>query len=127
AFRMKHVSISLLALSLALGLCLGAAAQEAQPAPTRPLTAPPRPQKLPTPAQWDAAPGVKSYVDKAKALAGNDPDLQFDAGIFCKASGGASNEDRQSLGVPNSEPRLQPYPTPRQAVALPAARLADNW
>src|SRR5881628_2266386 len=59
--------------------------------------------KLPTPAQWDAmSPKAKEYVDKAKALAGHDSDLQFDFGIFCKASGGSQNEDRATIGVPGS-------------------------
>ena len=79
--------------------------------------------KLPTPAQWDAmSPKAKEYVDKARALAGNDPDLQFDFGIFCKASGGSQNEDRATIGVPGSEPRLQPSgsvcpPVPEQCAA----------
>jgi metallo-beta-lactamase class B len=96
-----------------------------QPAPQ--AGRPARPQKLPTQEQWDSAPGVKAYVAKAKALAGSDPDLQFDVGIFCQASGGATNPDRQNLGVPNSEPHLQPFPTPAKAVPMPAAHLADNW
>ena len=66
---------------------------------------------LPTEEQWAAmSPKAKEYVDKAKAIAGDDPDLQFDFGIFCKASGGAQNADRATVGVPNSEPKLQPYP-----------------
>jgi metallo-beta-lactamase class B len=99
------------------------AAGAAAPAAARPA----RPPRLPTQAQWDAAPGVKTYVAKAVALAGNDPDLKFDVGIFCQPSGGATNADRQHLGVPDSEPHLQPYPTPAKAVPVPATRLADNW
>ena len=69
--------------------------------------------KLPTEAQWAAmSPKAKEYVDKARAIAGNDPDLLFDFGIFCKASGGSQNEDRATVGVPNSEPQLRPYPAP---------------
>ena len=84
--------------------------------------------KLPTEAQWTAmSPKAKEYVDKATALAGNDPDLQFDFGIFCKASGGSQNEDRATIGVPNSEPRLQPYPAPNPAVVVGAQRLFDNF
>ena len=89
--------------------------------------APARPVKLPTKAQWDAAPGVKTYVDKAYALAGSDEDLKFDAGIFCTPTGGATTPERRAFGVPNSEPRLTPFPTPDQARPMPAARLADNW
>jgi metallo-beta-lactamase class B len=84
--------------------------------------------KLPTPAQWDAmSPKAKEYVDKAKALAGHDADLQFDFGIFCKASGGSQNEDRATIGVPGSEPRLQPFPAPSQAVVIGAQHLFDNF
>ena len=84
--------------------------------------------KMPTEAQWAAMPPkAKEYVDKARALAGDDPDLQFDFGIFCKASGGATNPDRANLGVPNSEPKLQPYGAPSPAVVLGGLRLFDNF
>jgi metallo-beta-lactamase class B len=84
--------------------------------------------KLPTEAQWAAMSSkAKEYVAKAKALAGNDPDLQFDFGIFCKASGGSQNEDRATIGVPNSEPHLQPYPAPSPAAVIGAHRLFDNF
>jgi len=84
--------------------------------------------KIPTEAQWAAmSPKAREYVDKAKALAGNDPDLQFDFGIFCKASGGSQNEDRATIGVPNSEPRLQPYPAPSPAAVVGGQRLFDNF
>src|SRR5438067_4762638 len=84
--------------------------------------------KLPTDAQWAAmSPKAKEYVAKAKAIAGSDPDLQFDFGIFCKASGGSQNEDRATIGVPNSEPHLQPYPAPSPAAVIGAHRLFDNF
>src|SRR6516162_667380 len=51
----------------------------------------------PTKEQWDAMPpSAKAYVDKATALAGSDPELQFDQSIFCQADGGASNTARAS-------------------------------
>ena len=60
------------------------------------------------------SPKAKEYVDKARAIAGDDPDLQFDFGIFCKASGGAQNPDRatrrraqqraEADAVPGAEP-----------------------
>ena len=82
----------------------------------------------PTQEQWDAMlPRAKEYVDRAKALAGNDPDLIFDFGIFCRASGGASNTDRATIGVPDSEPRLQPYPAPSPAAVVGGQRLFDNF
>jgi hypothetical protein len=41
----------------------------------------------PTVEQWAAMPPkAKEYVDKARALAGSDPDLLFDLAIFCKAA-----------------------------------------
>ena len=83
---------------------------------------------LPTDAQWAAmSPKAKEYVDKAKAIAGDDPDLQFDFGIFCKASGGSQNPDRASVGVPNSEPKLEPYPAPSPAQVVGGQRLFDNF
>jgi metallo-beta-lactamase class B len=72
-------------------------------------------------------PRAKEYVDKAKQIAGNDPDLLFDVDIFCRASGGASNPDRATIGVPNSEPRLQPYPAPSPAAVVGGQRLFDNF
>jgi metallo-beta-lactamase class B len=83
---------------------------------------------LPTEEQWAAmSPKAKEYVDKARAIAGDDADLQFDFGIFCKASGGAQNSDRATVGVPNSEPRLQPYPAPSPATVVGGQRLFDNF
>src|SRR3954464_9232573 len=83
---------------------------------------------LPTEEQWTAmSPKAKEYVDKAKAIAGDDPDLQFDFGIFCKASGGSQNPDRASVGVPNSEPKLEPYPAPSPAQVVGGQRLFDNF
>ena len=83
---------------------------------------------LPTEEQWAAmSPKAKEYVDKAKAIAGDDPDLQFDFGIFCKASGGSQNPDRATVGVPNSEPKLEPYPAPSPAQVVGIQRLFDNF
>jgi metallo-beta-lactamase class B len=82
----------------------------------------------PTPEQWAAMPpSAKAYVDKAKALAGDDPDLQFDVDIFCRASGGASNPDRATIGVPKSEPKLEPFGAPSPAVVVGGQRLFDNF
>ena len=69
----------------------------------------------------------QEYVAKAKEIAGDDPDLQFDFGVFCKASGGATNADRATIGVPNSLPHLTPYPSPSPAVPLGLQRLFDNF
>ena len=83
---------------------------------------------LPTEAQWAAmSPKAREYVDKAKAIAGDDPDLRFDVGVFCKASGGSQNGDRATIGVPDSEPKLEPYPAPSPAQVVGAQRLFDNF
>jgi metallo-beta-lactamase class B len=83
---------------------------------------------LPTEAQWAAmSPKAKDYVDKAKAIAGDDPELQFDFGIFCKASGGSQNPDRATVGVPNSEPKLVPFPAPSPAQVVGGQRMFDNF
>ncbi len=83
---------------------------------------------LPSEEQWAAmSPKAKEYVDKARAIAADDPELQFDFGIFCKASGGAQNNDRATVGVPDSEPKLQPYPAPSPAAVVGGQRLFDNF
>jgi glyoxylase-like metal-dependent hydrolase (beta-lactamase superfamily II) len=83
---------------------------------------------LPTEEQWaNMSPKAKEYVDKARTIAGDDPDLQFDFGIFCKASGGSTNPDRATIGVPNSEPKLEPYPAPSPAQVVGLQRLFDNF
>ncbi|HEX9369178.1 MAG TPA: hypothetical protein VF921_21285, partial [Vicinamibacterales bacterium] len=83
---------------------------------------------LPTEEQWAAmSPKAKEYVDKAKAIAGDDPDLVFDFGIFCKASGGSQNADRATVGVPHSEPKLEPFPAPNPPAVLGGQRLFDNF
>ncbi len=82
---------------------------------------------LPTQAQWDSNPTTQEYLTQAKAIAGDDPDLQFDAGVFCQASGGATNQDRATIGVPNSTPHLQPFPSPNPPQNLGLYRLFDNF
>ena len=75
------------ALMIGLGVCLVATLAFAQ-AGAPPAGAPPgrgggAGASLPTQAQWDAMPARgREYVEAAKELAGNDPDLQFDFGVF---------------------------------------------
>src|SRR5687767_7100098 len=59
-----------------------------------------------TAEQW-ANPNAEAqkWIAEAKRIAGNDPDLMFDAGVFCQAGRGASNQNRAAVGVPNSEPK----------------------
>jgi len=121
------------ALMIGLGVWVVAATLAFAQAGAPPAGAPPgrgggAGASLPTQAQWDAMPARgREYVEAAKELAGNDPDLQFDFGVFCKASGGSGNEDRATIGVPNSEPRLQPYPAPNPSVVVGGHRLFDNF
>ena len=79
-------------------------------------------------ALWASpTPAAQKWIAQAKQIAGNDPDLQFDAGVFCQAGRGASNENRASVGVPNSEPKLQPYPAPSPAQVVGIQRMFDNF
>src|SRR5688500_14403286 len=71
-----------------------------------------RPPRLPTQAQWDAAPAVKTHVARAKQIAGSDPALQFDADIFCRPTGGASTPERQQLASPKDEFNLPAFGSP---------------
>ena len=80
-----------------------------------------------TQAQWDANAKTIEWQNKAKAIAGNDQDLLFDVGIFCKPSRGAANPDRQVLGAPNSEPRLPPYPATVPPTNIGIHRMFDNF
>ena len=81
-----------------------------------------------TAEQWaNPNPEALKWINEAKKIAGNDPDLMFDVGVFCQAGRGASNENRASVGVPNSEPKLQPYPAPSPAQVVGIQRLFDNF
>src|SRR6476661_981605 len=56
-----------------------------------------------TAEQWaNPNPEAQKWIAEAKRIAGNDPDLMFDAGVFCQAGRGASNQNRAAIGVPNS-------------------------
>jgi len=81
-----------------------------------------------TAAQWaNPSPEAKKWIDEAYRIAGTDPDLKFDAGVFCQAGRGASNENRATVGVPASDPKLLPYPAPSPAQVLGMQRLFDNF
>jgi glyoxylase-like metal-dependent hydrolase (beta-lactamase superfamily II) len=82
---------------------------------------------LPTQAQWDSNQRTQQYVADAKAIAGDDPDLQFDFSVFCKASGGATGQDRATIGVPNSTPHMAPFPSPNPPQNIGLYRLFDNF
>jgi hypothetical protein len=79
------------------------------------------------PSNGRPCPNAEGVCREGESARGNDPDLQFDLGIFCAAGGGASNQERASIGVPNSEPRLQPFPAPNPPAVLGGQRLFDNF
>jgi metallo-beta-lactamase class B len=82
----------------------------------------------PTAEQWaNPNPEAAKWIAEAKRIAGNDPELQFDAALFCQAGRGASNDNRAKVGVPNSEPKLQPYPAPSPAQVVGIQRMFDNF
>ena len=83
-------------------------------------------RNLPTDAEWAAFPKTNQYVARAKIEAGDDKDLQFDVGIFCKASGGSGNPDRANLGVPEGAPYAA-FGAPSPAQHMPAQHMFDNF
>ena len=76
---------------------------------------------------WDSNPVTQKWQAAAYEIAGDDPDLVFDAGVFCKPSRGVSNEDRATIGVPDSEPRLEPFGAPEDRPVIGLQRLFDNF
>lgn len=88
--------------------------------------APARPRTLPTEEEWASNPKTAEYVAKAKEFAGNDADLKFDVGVFCKASGGSGNQDRQTIGVPEGAPYAA-FPGPNPRIPMPAQHMFDNF
>ena len=82
----------------------------------------------PTQAQWDT-PDAQAFVTKAKALAGNDTDLQFDVAFNCTpdgthapgggGGGGGDGAAAGNTGIPF-------VPSPRPAIPLPPQHVMDN-
>ena len=81
---------------------------------------------LPSKEQWDNMNATaKAFVAQAAEAAGSDNDLKFDLGVFCSSTGGATNEDRQHLGVPVGAV-YAPFPGPSPAQVMPPQHLFDN-
>ncbi len=120
------VSVSLIAATLAYAQNAPQAAPAAGAGRAANPNAPARPKTLPTEEEWAANPQTAEYVAKAKLLAGNDADLKFDVGIFCKASGGSGNQDRQTIGVPEGAVYAA-FPGPSPAIHMPAQHMFDNF
>jgi metallo-beta-lactamase class B len=84
----------------------------------------------PTEEQWNS-PEAQAFVAKAKAIAGSDPDLQFDFAFNCTAAGShvaGGGGARMTVGdgalMPNSS---IPYvEVPPQTEMLPPHRVFDN-
>ena len=86
----------------------------------------------PTEEQW-AKPEVQAFVAKAKSLAGNDPDLQYDASFNCTAAGshvagggGATMTVGDGAVLQNSDPKIPFIEVPQGQGALPPQRIFDN-
>ncbi len=86
-----------------------------------------------TQEMWDADPETMAWQAVAYEIAGDDPDLIFDAGIFCQPSRGVSNENRATIGtapeyLPASLPQLEPFPMPDDGDQIVGVqRLFDNF
>ncbi len=81
---------------------------------------------------WDTDPNAQRWVAEAYAIAGDDPDLIFDAGIFCQPSRGVSNQDRALMGtapeyLPASMPQLEAFPYGERSATVGVHRLFDNF
>jgi metallo-beta-lactamase class B len=90
------------------------------------------PAGTPTDEQWNK-PEAQAFVAKAKALAGSDPDLQYDAAFNCTAAGthvAGGGGARMTVGdgaiLGNTEPRIPFVEVPAANTALPPQRLFDN-
>ena len=85
----------------------------------------------PTEAQW-AKPEAQAYVAKAKELAGNDPDLQYDASFNCTAAGthaAGGGGARMTVGD-GAYLAGSPIPfveMPEKTTMLPAQHFFDNF
>lgn len=81
---------------------------------------------------WDSNPDTMRWQNVAYEIAGDDPDLIYDAGVFCNPGRGVTAEHRRTTGtsqeyLPDSEPFLEPFPMPDQAEVVGIQRLFDNF
>src|SRR5688500_5325427 len=90
------------------------------------------PAGTPTAEQWNK-PEVQAFVARAKAIAGNDPDLQYDAGFNCTPAGshiagggGATMTVGDGAILQNSDPKIPYVAVPPGQGALPPQRIFDN-
>ena len=85
-----------------------------------------------TQENWDSNPAAQMWITEAMAIAGDDPDLIFDVGVFCQPSRGVSGEFRSTVGttpemLPASQPTIPPFPMPEETEAVGVHRLFDNF
>ena len=86
----------------------------------------------PTEEQWNK-PEVQAFVAKAKAIAGNDPDLQYDASFNCTVEGshiagggGATMTVGDGAILQNSDPKIPYIAVPQGQGPLPPQHIFDN-
>jgi metallo-beta-lactamase class B len=90
------------------------------------------PAGTPTEEQWNK-PEAQAFVTKAKALAGDDPDLQYDFSFNCTAAGShiaGGGGARMTVGdgaiLQNTDPKIPYIEVPAGQGALPPQRVFDN-
>jgi metallo-beta-lactamase class B len=90
------------------------------------------PAGTPTEEQW-SKPEVQAYVAKARAIAGDDPDLQYDQSFNCTAAGShiaGGGGARMTVGdgaiLGNSDPKIPYVEVPETTAMLPPHRVFDN-
>ena len=90
------------------------------------------PPGTPTEEQW-AKPEVQAFVAQAKAIAGADPDLQYDFSFNCTAAGShvaGGGSARMTVGdgasLQNSDPKIPFVEMPERTEMLPPQRVFDN-
>ena len=101
---------------------------------------------IPTRGAMESSPEAQAYVAKAKEIAGNDPDLQFDAGYNCTpagtpqgngpSGGGPGGDDAVSgnagipfVPMPSGTAGMAPHACVRQSVVVrdwPGRLVADH-
>ena len=85
-----------------------------------------------TQEEWDANPDTMRWQSIAYEIAGDDPDLIYDAGVFCNPGRGVTSQHRATMGtapeyLPASEPYLEPFPYTERSAPVGTHRLFDNF
>lgn len=88
--------------------------------------------RIPTQAAWDSSAETRQYVAKAKELAGNDADLQYDELNMCVPNGSKDAPQRAKITVPSGSSLPVVDATsiaewPAKMALMPAQRMFDNF